>query len=357
MTTDLHEELAVPHFEDRLWGELARTHGAPRDREHRDRVMTGRRSQPRRRRSIAVSVASIAAAAAVVAGVVILGDSDRGTAPRSESATGEPGSVDLAAEIVTATRQATAESVVHVFQDSTTIPDGEAWTDETSGTRRDLFYDVAGDPAYDSGALTAPAPDATAPELPDDPTDPSWPLVRSRVVDHCFGEYAEIMTGALHGGTEAERVGRRLAEGALVEDGTQVVDGRELIRLIEVPAPIGQGVPQTGEVWVEEEQLVVEGDAPEPTTTTTEAPASTEPVRPEDIDESLVEHIYLVDPETYRPMMILGYQGTDAEYTMTFEYLPRTPENLELLVTPIPDGFVQVDELRGDGERFEAGCS
>lgn len=84
-------------------------------------------------------------------------------------------------------------------------------------------------------------------------------------------------------------------------DGTEVVDGRELIRMHEVSY-------QT----------------------------------------------FLVDPDTYRPVRAIG-EGSNNNVTTTIDYLPRTPESLTLLRTVIPDDFVQVDQLRA----FDvlAGCT
>jgi hypothetical protein len=75
-------------------------------------------------------------------------------------------------------------------------------------------------------------------------------------------------------------------------DGTEVVDGRELIRMHEVSY-----------------------------------------------------RTFLVDPDTYRPVRAIG-EGSNNNATTTIDYLPRTRENLGLLRTVIPDDFVQVDQLR-----------
>jgi hypothetical protein len=91
----------------------------------------------------------------------------------------------------------------------------------------------------------------------------------------------------------------------LVADGTQVVDGRELLRLRYAP---------TG------------GERPDTT--------------------------ILVDPDTYRPVLqidgpqdITDVNGVAHHFSRRvtrFEYLPRTAENLALLSPPIPDGFTEV---------------
>ena len=75
-------------------------------------------------------------------------------------------------------------------------------------------------------------------------------------------------------------------------DGTEVVNGRELIRVVEV-----------------------------------------------DGNEAVT---WYVDVETYRPVRIADpVEG----YVTTIEYLPRTPDLLARFTPVIPDGVVQVDEL------------
>lgn len=133
------------------------------------------------------------------------------------------------------------------------------------------------------------------------PFDPSLPSGLRRDVDHRFGELREYRQTLLPGYNEARRIRDLLADGTAVEDGTQVVDGRELIRVV--------------------------GVEPDP------------------------QHVTLVDPDTYRPVMLLGCPGSEAEYVMTFEYLPRTPENLTLLSPPVPEGLTPTDTVHGDSER------
>jgi hypothetical protein len=335
--TELHDELPVPHFEDRLWQELSDAHAGRR----REATGSLRRRRPgpahQGRRLLTVGVGSIAAAA-MVAAVAIVGSDGGGDTRRDtgdRAATGETASpdVDLAARITTATEQAVADSVVHTFQDVTTGPgDTENWSDEASGAYRWLGLSDEGTPSHDIGVVEPPAIDAVSPppfpeppdgcswaaltpevaDLPDPdcnpPIPPDYPTVLVRMVDYCFEEYVESEQQALPARNEAEFVGEQLADGKLIEDGTEVIDGRELIKL-RTP-----------------------GD--------------------------YAEHTYYVDPDTYRPVQLHGYPDDAGVpgYVMTFEYLPRTPENLALLVAPLPGGFSQVDALPTDGQRLAAGC-
>jgi hypothetical protein len=114
-----------------------------------------------------------------------------------------------------------------------------------------------------------------------------------------------VSDGPSEGRNEAEVIRGWLEAGDVVEDGTESFEGREAIRLI----------------WTIEERTM------------------------------------LVDAETYRPLQVLGYPGTEWEYTQTYAFLERTDEHLALLVPPVPDAYTKVDSLRGDGERLAAGCN
>jgi hypothetical protein len=185
------------------------------------------------------------------------------------------------------------------------------------------------------------------------PNDPNLPSTAERTVDHCFREYMEAPVPQLPGRQEAEFVRDGLAEGSSVIDGTEVIDGRELIRLVQVPVEL---VPRDPD---EEGSLRPAWTDPATPTATTTPPVTDPETGNLDPDTfEYVEHIYLVDAETHRPVHVIGYPGeaadhSDAMYIATIEYLDRTPENMALLAAPVPDGFEQVASLRGDGERYE----
>lgn len=361
MSNDLYdvEDVAAPHFEERLWQELATTHAAvragnhtpPEPRPSRDR--SGRRTG----RRLLVAAGAVASLAAATTAFVAVRSDDGAGPPDPETRTGTPDEArddgaSLADQISEAQQVAAADSIVHIYQDARGEPqynyDVESWYDETTGWRRDLQYDLDGEPSYDHGAAQAPSPDdPPPPPLPPDatPFDPSLPTRRTRTVDHCFSEYQEADETAIPGSSQAEDVGRWLAEGSLIEDGTETIGGRELIRLIQTLGSISQPSREGGR----------RDETEASQTTVTLAPGAEQ----SDPDEILM--IYFVDPETYRPVMHVGYPGTqsdysDASYVMTYEYLPRTPENMANLEAPVPAGFTQVTDLRSDGERVDAGC-
>jgi len=279
--TEAPDELEVPHLKARLWHELAELH---QDRLQVQRVappavvkLTPRRS----RRARAVLAAAAAVVAAGVASAQLVGTSSE---------------TPLMGRIVAATDEAAASSVVH-WVDEQTLP-GEAgpssvmesWTDEASDTTRTVMRGAAAghvgrlDLMVDVGPLTGPTIDSPAHS-------------GQRVVDYCRRQYVDHVD--THGASiDIERdalrtVRDQVAAGRLVEDGTEVVDGRELIRLTRI------------------EPADAAGD------------------------------VLLVDPDTYLPVRARGTLSTGETFSQTYEYLPRTPENLARLLPPIPDGFTE----------------
>jgi len=202
----------------------------------------------------------------------------------------------LMGRIVAATDEATAGSVIH-WTDEQTLP-GEAapwvvsehWTDGTSGASRVVMQGGQLDMNVDVGPLTGPTIDSPAHS-------------GQRVVDFCARQYVDhIDTGGASTDVDPDALGTLrddVAAGRLVEDGTEVVEGRELIRLAGI-----EGTATAG-------------------------------------------HVVLVDPDTYLPVRARGTLD-GRTYRQTYEYLPRTPDTLALLVPPIPEGFIRVDPLTGE---------
>jgi hypothetical protein len=385
MNDHLSDEVPLPHFENELWPTLAQVHaeqhriatpsvGAPEVVDARAR----RHARRHARRLVVTGVAAVAAAVFAMVMIVVT-DPDRSPdrealnaeVPDTDASDGTPTTgapkMSLAAHITAATEEATESSIIHTITDNqydaddgTAIGDNEMWTDEQSGAMRNLDYDSEGRPSFDSGLAAAPGVDDPGPPpIPPGaaPTDPSLPQQRVRQVDHCFGEYVEYDQVAIPGHNEAERIGQWLDEGKLVEDGTEIVDGRELIRLVQVPVEL---LPSTGGGRDELSWTTTTiGPATDPSTTTTDPSTTTTDAGALDPDTfEYVEHIYLVDAETFQPVRIIGYPGgapdySDATYVATIEYLPRTPENMALLSSSVPDGFELVANLRGDGARYD----
>jgi hypothetical protein len=332
MTTDTERPdegaVAAPHFEARLWQELERLHEQQRlARPAGTPAPDGRRSW-----SLRVGIGLVAAAAAI-AGILVVrdrgsdaGGTDTRDAPAAPSeptggaedpAPSAPPPVSIETRIINATEEAVAASVVKVTQVDAAGQSGNniMWTDEQSGRFRSLQLNLAGEHSFDSGPAVPTEVDTPPPDFPDRPNvmpmDPDVPQILTRTVDYCFRQYTEADNFAVPGSSAASDIREQIESGELVADGTQVYEGRELLKYQEVML---EDPTLTDLGWL------------------------------------------LIDPETYRPVYRVGYPGSHVEYTMVIEFLPRTPENLAQLEPPIPAGFEKVDQLRGDGERADAGC-
>jgi hypothetical protein len=250
----------APHFQDALWHELESLHQQPRYEGRRPSPSPSQRRPGRR--SLLVGAASVAATTVLIAALIAL--QDGGYDPDGTDA-------DLVTDVVAATQSAAAGSVVHVTTDNS-----EMWRDQTTGSMR-----------VRSGETALGHP--VAPPAPGDDT------VVSRTVVHCDQTYSERDIPLLPAhGDEALSIEGVLDFGTddLVGDGTETVDGRDLVRL----------------------RLVS--------------------------DE--VDHVFLVDPTTHLPVQ---ERITTAEGTTVgrYEYLPRTPANLAAAAAPpVPAGYTQV---------------
>jgi len=294
------ERLPLPHLKAALWAQLADLHEEVQRTEHRpapkDIVVFDRRHRLRGRRSLYVGAGAIAAAAALVVAV-----SGQDPAPPEQ-----PHESQLGARIVAATRQAAEDKVSHVTTDFV-VPDAgdkwsqydvEEWSDWAApGANIHLVLrDQAGNVVEDSAGTFGPHGDVDG---------PSFRILQHR--DRTYIEDCSVTGAGATGGTDtAETIRQELDEGHYYEDGTEVVDGRELLVF-----RIRPGTDEDGK-WVGE-------------------------------DDGFAG---FVDPETYLPVSDRFFDGNgNVIIQRTFEYLPRTPENLaKTTVPPVPPGFHEVPD-------------
>jgi hypothetical protein len=306
------DELSVPHFEDRLWNELEAMHHE-RCRSAVPPPAVGRRA--RRRGPLLVGAAAVAAAVAVVAMLVA-------DVPGSEP---PPAAASVVERVLAATDPADGDSIIHeTVRRGDGIVMTERWYDQVTAADRNLVLSAAGDPLSDVGwpvaptADEAPHPDLAGPatELgecdplsrlsmddegqlhpcePDGSSRPQ-PTHAYRTVDHCRRVYVDA-TSVLVRGPGWGYLRMYLETGDIVEDGTEEVDGRDLLRLPNRAGTI----------------------------------------------------VFLVDPETYLPLR-LTETGPNGETSIsTYERLPRSPENLALLAPPVPEGFTPAEPAPDPG--------
>ena len=298
---DADVPVAVPHFEDRLLERLQQQRRSgtwARPARHRWR-------RPGSRIAVAAAVAAV-----VVAGAAVT----RGTGsdgPDIDTTATAPDD-DLPPQIrpiLTALDAAIdGGSIAHITSDDGT---NEAWVDLGSGAERTIVPASTGGRTMDWGRSHPPAMDPAAADAPDD----------RRLVDHCLHQYADVTGPDLRVADTITPLRAALASGRFRVSGPAVVDGRDLLRL----DPVIETSAATGDP---------ERDAADQ--------AAAEAAR---------EVIY-IDPATQLPVRIEAGPTNGS----TIEYLPRTPENLTLLVPPVPAGYTRVDELTHDDVRT-AGCA
>jgi hypothetical protein len=162
-----------------------------------------------------------------------------------------------------------------------------------SHAERHLLPGVGGQPV-DRGRSVVP--DFHADELPE--------LVPTRDVNYCRREWADTEAPLLTIGTAVDTLRSGLG-GQLQVQGTEVVDGRELLRVVEdTAAGLAASYPT-----------------------------------------------YYVDAATLLPVLVRETDGS----TTTIEFLPRET-SLGLLVPPVPEGFTQVPRVPTDEEIAALGC-
>jgi hypothetical protein len=301
MRSPIPDELALPHFEDRLWAELADLHregaGGPPPR------------RPRRGLLAAAGVVAVAGIGTAALALAAGGDGER----ESETVAGGRPVIDPDATIVYKVMRPVGDPSLNIE---------EEWFDEVTAASRHRVTAADGSLLTDSGwpeppgiderpAAHIPAdasglnlcnpetrsmvvldPETGIEDRPCDPAVTPWfPQHEVRTVDYCSSTYRDATRDYFR---EPGPLNYRelVKSHGFTVTGTEVLDGRELLR-IEYP-PSG----------------VAEAHA-------------------------------LVDPDTYEAVQetVGGGLVPALGQVTTWQRLPRTEENLALLTPPVPDGF------------------
>jgi hypothetical protein len=301
-TDDTHDaptpdEIALPVFEDALWGALRAEHAtltsstSPADDVEVPAAivdpdpLVDPTALPVGRRRTGRRVLAAAAAVAVLAGIGVVattrGD-DGGTTvagPSTEApTTTEPLTIEAQ---IAATLDPIVDSSVSVesaYEDGVLV--SRRWTDSLSWATRTVWYDSAGNLTGDSGMASAPTG-----EMP--PQDGVW-------VDHCRREWGTT------------RIGFRMSSDLAV-----------------VAGDIGRAIFADGHEVLDDERGIDPDD-----------------IRPDQLERRIT---YLVDPETLLPVAtrVAAGDGFVGSF-VRIEIEPRTAETLGGLVVTAPEGYEEV---------------
>lgn len=284
------EKFDLPLFQDRLWDELEQLHAE---------LTASPPNRSRRRYLLTVAGLSAAACLAIGAIVVTQGNSDDPDAGTSGSPT------------TTEAELGPGDDVIVVIES----PVDTRWEDTATGAYRLQLETSEQD--YEEAVAFRDGPDGTHP-------------LTQTYVDHAnrtywvYPEVSEADGIDIYGPREAVP----LADGILSQftsDGTEVIDGRELQRLI-APAQDTTlcGIPGDPQGF-SPDQCVLLGVT-------------------EQTYEAATRTIW-IDPATGHTVREVD-KVTDLDMdgvtdVMTYTYLPRTPENLALLGLAVPEGYIQ----------------
>jgi hypothetical protein len=292
------------HMTDNLIDDRPDVSEAPPDRPYIDRRR--RHVPPPIQRRFLAAVAAVAFIATCAAGVALSRDDDEPREPDKANTTTVPEGV-LEERIIAANREAYANSIVHrtlTYENSVSPeePDSthDSWTDDRTGASR--WRSSGMEEGFE------PRPELVALDLGPvtyDGVDP----VGIRTVDSCSSEYSDDLSAPSHGAPNAlaDFMVESLEDGGLVVDGTEVFRGRDAIRL-----RIAQPDPRSGFIWL--------------------------------------------DATTLLPFWSEGSADSDGDFTEAFVFLPRSEENIDLLVPPVPAGFTKVAKVPDRGAVLPTDC-
>lgn len=288
------ERFDLPAFEGRLWDELAALHA-----EARSGVEVRSAGRHARRRIYAAAVAALAAAAAVTALVLV----DRGG---SRINTSDTPPVPDAIVVRTSVHRAGYRITY--------------WIDDTTEQVRSLRVGADGQPQTEDLLRYEPVGDGRYARVTTD-------------VDHSTHSYRE--SSSADGDPPTLFDVRQNWESAFapwsapkVADAVEVVDGRELLRVDPTNPLVCAEEPCGGRLWSA-------GDTIEMTTVWLD-PATLRTVR------TVSEQWTMTQEVIDNPDLFWNLKPT-VEETATYEYLPRTPENIALTEITIPEGYTEVE--------------
>lgn len=289
MVTTQNDSFHLPDYEERLWDELRALHEHEQGERDQQGRRPGRFRRPRRTTYLGAAAAAVAVVGLVVTIVVTRGDgggTETGPASESSTTTSVPPfpppapTGPLPDDSVDAIEVRDSGSLVQV-------------RDEATGAY--AWVGLNADGEIEAEMTWAPGPDAGTGV--------------TTTVDHRGRRYREVVDNHDPTLVTTGWYQQQIEVGNYLPDGTEVIDGVELLRFVEPALEVCETDPELEEV------CAATGNAE--------------------------DHVVWMDPESMRPVQA----GSGSRTTSTFTYLPRTPENLALVEVVVPEGYERVESF------------